>query len=54
MGSDDTGAQRATAREREGAFGNTLITADIRYSLLTEYYQLPGVTLLGSAHTVVV
>ena len=25
-------AQRGTAREREGAFGNAVITAEVRYS----------------------
>ena len=31
-------AQRGTAREREGAFGNAVITAELRYSLLTKHY----------------
>ena len=31
-------AQRGTAREREGAFGNAATTADVRYSLLTRHY----------------
>ena len=31
-------AQRGTAREREGAFGNAAITAEVRYSLLTKHY----------------
>ena len=38
MGSDDTGAQRGTAREREGAFGNVVIIADVRYSSVTKHY----------------
>ena len=38
MGSDDTGAQRGTAREREGAFGNAVITAEVRYFLVTIHY----------------
>ena len=33
-------ARRGTAREREGAFGNAVITAEIRYYLLTKQY--PG------------
>ena len=49
MGSDDTGAQRAdastaigraqrgAAREREGAFGNAVITAEVRYSFVTKH-----------------
>ena len=32
-------AQRGTAREREGAFGNAAITAEVRYSLLTKHYH---------------
>ena len=36
-GSDDTGAQRGTAREREGAFGNAVITAEVRYFLVTKH-----------------
>ena len=32
-------AQRGTAREREGAFGNAAITAEVRYSLLTKHYR---------------
>ena len=31
-------AQRGAAREREGAFGNTVITAEVRYFLVTKYY----------------
>ena len=31
-------AQRGTAREREGAFGNAAITAEVRYSLVTKHY----------------
>ena len=36
----DCQRQRGTAREREGAFGNAVITAEVRYSLLTKHY--PG------------
>ena len=32
-------AQRGTAREREGAFGNAAITAEVRYSLLSKHYR---------------
>ena len=51
MRSDDTRAQRAdastaagraqrgTAREREGAFGNAVITAEVRYSPVTKHYH---------------
>ena len=35
-------AQRGTAREREGAFGNAVITAEVRYSLVTEHYRGDG------------
>ena len=38
MGSDDTGAQRGRAREREGAFGNAVLTTEVRYSLVTTHY----------------
>ena len=31
--------QRGTAREREGAFGNAVITAEVRYSLVTKHCQ---------------
>ena len=31
--------QRGTAREREGAFENAVITAEVRYSLVTKHYQ---------------
>ena len=31
-------AQRGTIREREGAFGNVIITAEVRYSLVTKHY----------------
>ena len=31
--------QRGTAREREGAFGSAVITAEVRYSLLTKHYR---------------
>ena len=31
--------QRGTAREREGAFGNAVITVEVRYSLLTKHYR---------------
>ena len=30
--------QRGAAREREGAFGNAVITADVRYFLVTKHY----------------
>ena len=30
--------QRGTAREREGAFGNAVITAEVRYSPVTTHY----------------
>ena len=40
-------AQRGAAREREGAFGNAAITADVRYSLVTKHYRRPG----HKAHT---
>ena len=33
--------QRCTAREREGAFGNAAITAEVRYSLSTKHYRQP-------------
>ena len=33
------GAQRGTAREREGAFGNAVITAEVRYSFVTKHYR---------------
>ena len=39
MRSDDTGAQRGAAREREGAFGNAVITADVRYFPVTKHYH---------------
>ena len=51
MRSDDTRAQRADAstatgraqrgavREQEGAFGNAVITADVRYSSVTKHYS---------------
>ena len=32
-------AQRGAAREREGTFGNAVITAEVRYSLLTKHYH---------------
>ena len=32
-------AQRGTAREREGAFGNAATTAEVRYSLVTKHYR---------------
>ena len=32
-------AQRGAAREREGAFGNAVITADVRYFLVTKHYR---------------
>ena len=35
-------AQRGAAREREGAFGNAVITADVRYSLITKHYPRGG------------
>ena len=50
VGSDDTGAQRVDAstaigraqqgivREREGAFGNPVIPAEVRYSLSAKHY----------------
>ena len=31
-------ARRGAAREREGAFGNPVIIADVRYSLVTKHY----------------
>ena len=31
--------QQGTAREREGAFGNAVITADVRYSLVIKHYR---------------
>ena len=43
-------AQRGTAREREGAFGNAAITADVRYSLVTKHYHYRTASAsLGSA-----
>ena len=33
-------AQRGTAREREGAFGNAVITAEVRYFPVTKHYPL--------------
>ena len=30
-------AQRGAAREREGAFGNAIVTADVRYFLVTKH-----------------
>ena len=38
MTAGSRGAQRGTAREREGAFGNATIAAEVRYSLVTKYY----------------
>ena len=35
-------AQRGAAREREGAFGNAVITAEVRYSSVTKYYHPAG------------
>ena len=35
-------AQRGTAREREGAFGNAVIIAEVRYFLLTKRYCPAG------------
>ena len=35
----DVRRQRGTAREREGAFGNAIITAEVRYSLVTKHYH---------------
>ena len=35
-------AQRGAAREREGAFGNAVITAEVRYSLVTKHYPRGG------------
>ena len=35
-------AQRGAAREREGAFGNAVITADVRYFLVTKHYRPTG------------
>ena len=35
-------AQRGAAREREGAFGNAVIIAGVRYSLLTKQYRPKG------------
>ena len=32
-------AQRGAAREREGAFGSAVITAEVRYFLVTKHYQ---------------
>ena len=32
-------AQRGAAREREGAFGNPVITAGVRYFPVTKYYR---------------
>jgi len=32
-------AQRGAAREREGAFGNAAITAEVRYSFVTKHYR---------------
>ena len=34
-------AQRGAAREREGAFGNLVIPAEVRYSLVTKHYPEP-------------
>ena len=43
-------AQRGTAREREGAFGNAAITAEVRYSLLAKHYHSRTASAsLGSA-----
>ena len=33
-------AQRGTAREREGAFGNPIIIAEVRYSPATKHYRI--------------
>ena len=35
-------AQRGAAREREGAFGNAVISADVRYSLVAKHYPCAG------------
>ena len=32
-------AQRGAAREREGAFGNAVITAKVRYFPVTKHYR---------------
>ena len=32
-------AQRGAAREREGAFGNAVITAELRYFPVTKHYR---------------
>ena len=37
-GGNSNGADRSR-REREGAFENAAITAKVRYSLVTKYYQ---------------
>ena len=39
LGGSSNGADRSR-REREGAFGNAVITADVRYSLLTKHYRI--------------
>ena len=31
--------QRGPAREREGAFGNAVITTEVRYSFVTKHYR---------------
>ena len=33
-------AQRGAAREREGAFGSAVITAELRYSSVTKHYRV--------------
>ena len=39
--------QRGTAREREGAFGNAAITAEVRYFLVTKHYPSPHEHVVG-------
>jgi hypothetical protein len=41
------GAQRGTAREREGAFGYAIITAEVRFSLVTKHYSGTGRDAVG-------
>ena len=36
---NDFRRQRGTAREREGAFRNAVITAEVRYSFVTKHYR---------------
>ena len=39
--------QRGTAREREGAFGNPVITAEVRYPLVIKHYRRDSARTTG-------